>query len=277
MKKLTGKILRFIGYLVGFSVLLYPAVSDYMNQLHSTSAITSYEAQIQGISEEEESRIISEALEYNRSLTGENEITDPFSAEQQGQEDERYESILNLNGTGMMGYVEIPKLNVNLPVYHGTSEAVLQVGAGHLENTSFPVGGESCHAVLSGHRGLPSARLFTELDELRTGDIFYIKILRKTFAYQVDQILTVEPHETGALKIESGKNYVTLVTCTPYAVNTHRLLVRGVGIPFEEAAEIEKVTKPRIVLSLYTKALLAGLSILLVIWIGKKMIGRRRK
>ena len=151
-----------------------------------------------------------------------------------------YESLLNVNGSGMMGYIRIPAIEVELPIYHGTSESVLQVGVGHFEGTSLPVGGEKYHAVLTGHRGLPSKLLFTDMDKLKKGDVFYIKILGETFpesAYEIDQILTVLPEDTKALSIDSGKDYVTLVTCTPYAVNTHRLLVRGHRIPYEEAIQ----------------------------------------
>lgn len=177
----------------------------------------------------------------------------------------------------MMGYIEIPKIKVLLPIYHGTSEAVLQTGVGHLENTSLPVGGESSHTVLSGHRGLPSAKLFSDLDKMGIGDIFYIKVLHNTFAYQTDQILTVLPTETGALSIEAGKDYVTLVTCTPYAINTHRLLIRGTRIPYEEAVAIEP-QKAEIEqgMPLHIKALIAGIGAVLMMG-GLLMIVVRKK
>ena len=167
----------------------------------------------------------------------------------------------------MMGYIRIPKIDVELPIYHGTEERVLQSGVGHFEGTSLPVGGESTHSVLTGHRGLPSKILFTDLDKLVEGDVFYIKILGETFAYQVDQILTVLPEDTKALSIEPGKDYVTLVTCTPYAVNTHRLLVRGVRIPYEEAvkqAADERITPE---LPFQVKMLILAVVILILIFI----------
>lgn len=164
----------------------------------------------------------------------------------------------------MMGYIRIPAIEVELPIYHGTSESVLQVGVGHFEGTSLPVGGESTHAVLTGHRGLPSKLLFTDMDKLKKGDVFYIKILGETFAYEIDQILTVLPEDTKALSIDSGKDYVTLVTCTPYAVNTHRLLVRGHRIPYEEAIQTAADITVEAKLPFQVKVLI-GASILLVV------------
>lgn len=274
MKELVRKTIRFIAYMIGFGILLYPTISDFVNQKNSTVAINNYDEVIQGITEEEEQSMLAEANAYNASLAGNMELSDPF---QNQMLDETYQSILNLDGNGMMAYLEIPKLKVHMPVYHGVSEAVLQVGAGHVQNTSFPIGGESTHAVLSGHRGLPSAKLFTELDKLNEGDIFYIRVLRQTLAYQVDQILTVKPSDTKALKIVEGEDYVTLVTCTPYAVNTHRLLVRGTRIPYDEAMKVQEQAGTEIVLSTYTKALIVGFIVLAIIWIGKKIVERRRR
>ncbi|MDY5846780.1 MAG: class C sortase [Bariatricus sp.] len=274
MKELLRRTIRFIAYMIGFGILLYPAVSDFVNQKNNTVAINNYDEVIQGITEVEEQNMLAEARSYNASLAGNTELSDPL---QNQMLDKTYQSILNLDGNGMMAYLEIPKLSVHIPVYHGVSEAVLQVGAGHVQNTSFPIGGESTHAVLSGHRGLPSAKLFTELDKLNEGDIFYITVMRQTLAYQVDQILTVEPTDTKALRITEGEDYVTLVTCTPYAVNTHRLLVRGTRIPYEKAMKVEKEADTEIVLSTYTKALMIGCSVLIIIWVGKKIVERRRR
>lgn len=227
MKKVV-KILRGIGYLAAFSLILYPVVSNYINQMNSTTIATDYEQEVSHLSEEQENAMIKQAQDYNESLIGIGSIADPFSESNENQtEDDEYNKLLKIDDTGMMGYIDIPKLDVVLPVYHGTSEKVLQSGVGHLKNTSLPVGGESCHAVLSGHRGLANAKIFTDLNKMEVGDVFYIKVLHHTFAYRVDQILTVLPSDTDALQIEKGKDYVTLVTCTPYAVNTHRLLVRG--------------------------------------------------
>ena len=271
MKELLRRTIRFIAYMIGFGILLYPAVSDFVNQKNNTVAINNYDEVIQGITEVEEQNMLAEARSYNASLAGNTELSDPL---QNQMLDKTYQSILNLDGNGMMAYLEIPKLSVHIPVYHGV---VLQVGAGHVQNTSFPIGGESTHAVLSGHRGLPSAKLFTELDKLNEGDIFYITVMRQTLAYQVDQILTVEPTDTKALRITEGEDYVTLVTCTPYAVNTHRLLVRGTRIPYEKAMKVEKEADTEIVLSTYTKALMIGCSVLIIIWVGKKIVERRRR
>lgn len=273
MKEIFRKAIRFIGYLIGFGIILYPAVSDMVNQRNSTIAITNYDKTVQGITEEEEQRLIAEANDYNARMSGAAEVFDPFSEADQ-EKNKEYERILNLDGNGMMAYLEIPKLGVHMPVYHGVSEAVLQVGAGHVANTSFPVGGSDTHAVITGHRGLPSAKLFTELDKLVVGNIFYIKVVNEVMAYQVDQILTVEPHQTEDLKIVEGMDYVTLVTCTPYAVNTHRLLVRGKRIPYSEAVELEERVQDKVVLSTYTKAVIVGIFVLFFIWILKIIIRR---
>lgn len=288
MKKNIFKILRICGYLIGFSVLLYPAISNYLNQRNATTVATDYEQEVSHLSEEEEARIIEEAVSYNQSLIGGSSILDPFAEDVRKPEDEHYNSLLSIGSGGMMGYIELPKIKILLPIYHGTSESVLQSGAGHLENTSLPVGGESSHSVLSAHRGLPSAKLFTDLNKMELGDVFYIKVLHHTFAYQVDQILTVEPTETDALMIEEGKDYVTLVTCTPYAVNTHRLLVRGTRIPYEEALEITDEMELKAELPLYVKALIGAAAVLLLIYgivryinrnkrTGRKRRGRRRR
>ena len=178
------------------------------------------------------------AEEYNKKIKQES-VPDAFSI-RDGETDEEYESLLNLNGDGMMGYVEIPVIDQSIPIYHYTTEATLEKGAGHLFGSSLPVGGESTHAIISAHRGLPSAKLFTDLNLVEEGDVFYLHVLDQTLAYEVDQILTVLPDETESLGITEGEDYVTLITCTPYAVNTHRLLVRGHRIAYEEAKEIEK-------------------------------------
>ena len=166
-----------------------------------------------------------------------------------------------------MGYIEIPKIKALLPIYHGTTEEVLQSGVGHLESTSLPVGGESTHAVLSGHRGLTTARLFTDLDQMEEGDVFYIKVLHETLAYQVDQILTVLPSETEALAVTAGADQVTLVTCTPYMINTHRLLVRGERIPYEEAVEVAEELEIKPQMPLTQKLLIMGLAAVFLIWV----------
>lgn len=261
-----GDILRVIGLIIAFSVLLYPTVSNYLYEKNGAKVISSYDENAVRLSESEKKATLEAARQYNQELLGNLELLDPFSPIKK-EVDARYQSLLNTNEAGMMGYIRIPKIDVELPIYHGTEERILQSGVGHFEGTSLPVGGESSHAVLTGHRGLPSKILFTDLDKLKEGDIFYIKILGDTLAYQVDQILTVLPEDTKALTIAPGKDYVTLVTCTPYAVNTHRLLVRGVRIPYEEAVrqvEDEKITPT---LPFQVKLLLLAIVVLVLIFI----------
>ncbi len=207
------------------------------------------------------------------------DLIDPFS-QLNNDIDERYQSLLNLDGSGMMGYIQIPKIGVELPIYHGTSEAVLQAGVGHFWGTSLPVGGETSHTVLTGHRGLSTKTLFTNLDKLDIGDVFYIRVLDETLAYQVDQILTVLPEETDALGIESGQDLATLVTCTPYAINTHRLLVRGHRIPYEEAQKVVQDAEVKTELSFTTEVLIAAVGAIiagLVLAILYCIIDRKRR
>ncbi len=222
MKKHLSTVILILIFLAGVSLLLYPTVSDYWNTLHASAAVTSYAQQVSSLDEERYSEMLSAARAYNQSLS---DRDNPYvlPAEQKAQ----YESLLNLDGTGIMGYIEIPNIDLSLPIYHGTDEAVLQVAVGHLDWTSLPVGGESTHCVLSGHRGLPSAKLFTNLDKLVAGDTFVIRILDEVLTYEVTKILIVEPTETEELTIREGEDLCTLVTCTPYGINTHRLLVCG--------------------------------------------------
>ena len=209
-------------FVIGVSLLLYPTVSDYWNSFTSSRAITHYSDEVANMNRELYQQILGEAQAYNQSLVGRSNsylLSDAQKAE--------YERLLNIDGTGVMGYVEVPSIKVSLPIYHGTEESVLQVAIGHLEWSSLPVGGASSHCVISGHRGLPSAKLFSDLDEVVEGDIFIMRVLDETFTYEVDQILIVEPQDTEALLIQEGEDLCTLVTCTPYGINTHRLLVRG--------------------------------------------------
>ena len=230
-------ILLVLVFLVGLSLLLYPSVSDYWNSFHQTRAIATYAEEVATLDNEQYDELWAAAQQYNRSLT-ERGNAYVLSEEQK----EAYEKLLDVSGLGVMGYIEIPEIDVSLPVYHGTEESVLQIAVGHLEWSSLPVGGESTHCVLSGHRGLPSAKLFTNLDKLTEGDIFLLRVLDEVLTYEVDQILIVEPQETGALRIEEGKDYCTLVTCTPYGINTHRLLVRGHRIENQANAASIRVT-----------------------------------
>ena len=222
MKKHLSTIFLVVLLLAGVSLLLYPTVSDYWNTLHATAAVTSYAQQVRELDNEKYEQMLQQAQEYNRGLL---KRENPFLLGP--QEREAYPSLLNLDGTGIMGYIEIPAIDVSLPIYHGTTPATLEKGAGHLEGSALPVGGAGTHCVISAHRGLPSAAMFTDLDQLALGDHFYIYVLDRVLAYEVDQILTVAPDELSALDREPDMDYTTLVTCTPYGVNTHRLLVRG--------------------------------------------------
>ena len=263
-RKMTIKdIIRLLVLVVAFAVLLYPTVSSYVNEKNGSKVVSNYDAESVHLSNAEKEKILADAHAYNKEMLSNIDLIDPFS---QGETsiDERYESLLNMDGSGMMGYIRIPKIKVEIPIYHGTSESVLQAGVGHFWGTSLPVGGESTHTVLTGHRGLPAKTLFTNMDMLVKGDVFYIKVLDETLAYQVDQILTVLPEETEALSIVPGQDYATLVTCTPYAINTHRLLVRGHCIPYEEAVKIEKNTSTGIELSFTTKVLIVTLGIIFI-------------
>lgn len=221
-KNLVSTIVLLLIFLVGLSLLLYPTVSDYWNSLHQSRAIAGYTEQVSTLDDETYDRLLAEAQAYNATLA---DKADRFKL----SDDElaAYNNTFCVPGTNVIGYIDIPKIDVYLPIYHGTDESVLQVGVGHLEGSSLPVGGPGTHTVISGHRGLPSARLFTDLDQLVEGDTFTLYVLDEVLNYQVDQILIVEPTDLSALQLEDGQDYCTLVTCTPYGINTHRLLVRG--------------------------------------------------
>ena len=229
--------LLIIILLAGLSLLLYPAASNYWNSFHQTRAIAGYWEDVANMDTETYDRLWQEANAYNASL-----LTRSNAYLLSGEQKAEYARLLDVSGQGVMGYIEIPEINVSLPIYHGTEDSVLQVAVGHLDWTSLPVGGESSHCVLSGHRGLPSAKLFTNLDKLQEGDTFALRVLNEILTYEVDQILIVEPQDTDALEIEEGKDYCTLVTCTPYGINTHRLLVRGHRMDNAEAAKTVRVT-----------------------------------
>ena len=237
MKKNSSTIILLVVFLLGLSLLLYPSFSNYWNSFTSSKAIGSYAEQVASMDEDRYQRIWESAYAYNQALTTRTNqyiLTEEMNSE--------YQELLNVGGTGIMGYIEIASLGVSLPIYHGTSDAVLQIAVGHLDWTSLPVGGEGTHCVLSGHRGLPSAKLFTNLDKLVVGDTFILRVLDEILTYEVDQILIVEPHVTENLHIEEGKDYCTLVTCTPYGINSHRLLVRGHRVENAAEARIVRVT-----------------------------------
>lgn len=260
MKKHFSTIILILIFLIGLSLLLYPTVSDYWNSFHQTKAISNYADAVVELDNKEYDRILAEARAYNQSLVGR---ANPFVLTD--EEVKEYESQLNVTGNGIMGYIEIPGIDCSLPIYHGTDEAVLQIAVGHIEGSSLPVGGESTHCVISGHRGLPSAKLFTNLDKLKEGDIFLIRVLDETLTYEVDRILIVEPQEMESLGIEEGKDYCTLVTCTPYGINTHRLLVRGHRIEnIEDSANI-RVTADALQIDRMIVAPFVAIPILLIL------------
>ena len=269
-KHLSTIVLLFILF-IGLSLLLYPTASDYWNSFHQTRAIATYAENVANLDNNQYDQLWEDARAYNQALPFR---SNPYylSEEQRAE----YESLLDVSGLGVMGYIEIPEIDVSLPIYHGTEESVLQVAVGHLDWTSLPVGGESTHCVLSGHRGLPSAKLFTNLDKLREGDTFLLRILDEVLTYEVDQILIVEPHEIDALKIVEGKDYCTLVTCTPYGVNTHRLLVRGHRIENLEEAKTVRVTADAIQIEPLLVAPIVAIPMLLILLI-LLLRPRRRK
>lgn len=242
MNRMLRWFVRLLIILLGVGILVYPSLSEYLSERNSSRATASYDDTVQQLEQERLAQLLAQAQEYNRQLADASAGKAPL-ADDNGNPitPESYWDLLNIDSTGMMAYITIPRLGQTIPIYHGTEEAVLQVGIGHLQNTSLPVGGESTHAALSGHRGLPTASLFTDLDQMQLGDQFYIKILNETLAYEVDQILTVLPSQMDALAIEPGQDYVTLITCTPYGINSHRLLVRGHRVPYTPEAEAQAV------------------------------------
>ena len=265
MKKKKGNFTTFILVLIlltGLSLLLYPSVSNYWNSLHQTKAIAKYAEDVVNLDNDTYDQLWQDAASYNQSLLTRSN-TYLLSDEQKAE----YDRLLDVSGLGVMGYIEIPSIDCSLPIYHGTEESVLQIAVGHLKWSSLPVGGESTHCVLSGHRGLPSAKLFTNLDKLQAGDIFLLRVLDEVLTYEVDQILIVEPQETGALRIEKGKDYCTLVTCTPYGINTHRLLVRGHRIDNIEEAKTVRVTADAIQIEPLLVAPVVAIPILLLLMI----------
>lgn len=237
LKKNFTTVILLLILLTGLSLLLYPTVSDYWNSFHQSRAIATYAEAVAELDDGMYEKMWQEAVEYNEKLKEKDNrwvLTE--------EEQEEYDSILNVSGTGIMGYIEIPEIKVSLPIYHGVDEGILQIAIGHITGTSLPVGGEGTHCVVSGHRGLPSAKLFTDLDKLVEGDIFMMRVLDETLTYEVDQILIVEPEDTSSLEIEEGKDLCTLVTCTPYGVNSHRMLVRGHRIENLEDSSSIRVT-----------------------------------
>lgn len=272
-KQTLSTLLLVLVFLVGLSLLLYPTVSDYWNSLHQSRAIASYAEQVATLDNAAYDALWAEARAYNdtlRTKTDRFTLTDEELAE--------YNATLNVPGTNVIGYIEIPKIDCYLPIYHGTDEATLQVGVGHLEGSSLPVGGAGTHCVLSGHRGLPSAKLFTDLDQLAEGDTFVLYVLDETLTYEVDQIRIVEPQEVDELAIEDGQDYCTLVTCTPYGINTHRLLVRGHRVENAETDQAAaRVSADAMQVDTAAVAPLVAVPLLLLLLFGLLFKTRRRR
>ena len=272
LKGTVSTMILILVFLAGLSLLLYPTVSDYWNSLHQSRAITEYAEQVSELDNDVYEQLWADARSYNQALLDKAdryEMTDEERAE--------YENLLNVSGNGIIGYIEIPRISCGLPIYHGTDEAVLQIAVGHIEGSSLPVGGESTHTVLSGHRGLPSAKLFTDLDKLVEGDTFVLRILDKTLTYEVDQIRIVEPQEIGELEIAEGEDYCTLVTCTPYGINTHRLLVRGHRVENAATASTVRVTADAMQIEPVIVAPLVAVPMLLLLLAGLLVSTRKKK
>ncbi len=272
MKNKISTIFLSLAFLAGLSLLLYPTASDYWNSMHASKAVADYSAEVNRLTQTQYDEIWAAATAYNQSLrdrSGSFYLTD--------EQKEQYASLLDVNGTGVMGYIEIPNIKLSLPIYHGTEDSVLQIAVGHLEWSSLPVGGEGTHCVLSGHRGLPSAKLFTNLDQLVEGDTFVLRVLDEVLTYQVDQILIVEPEDTDALKAEEGKDLCTLVTCTPYGVNSHRLLVRGHRIENQVQAEAIRVTSDAMQIEPLLVAPAVALPVLLLLLLVLLLPGNKKK
>ena len=271
MKKNKSTLILILVFFVGLSVMLYPTLSDYVNQRHQSRAVATYAADVDMLTDADYSAYFDAADAFNAQIAADPDALyhpDRFPS---------YESTLDVTGTGIMGYITIEKIGVELPIYHGTSDAVLQVAAGHLEGTSLPVGGAGTHAVISAHRGLPSAKLFTHLDQLETGDTFTITVLDRVLTYEVDKISIVLPTEVEDLKVTDGKDYVTLMTCTPYGINTHRLLVRGHRVANLDNLKHIRVTSDAYRIEPILTAPLLALPMLLVLLAAVLLSGRKKR
>ena len=271
IKKHFTTILLVLILLTGLSLLLYPTVSDYWNSFHQSRAIASYVEAVAEIDNTDYEKLWQEAVAYNEKLA-ENSGRWTLTEEEQ----EEYDQLLNISDTGIMGYIEIPKIKVSLPIYHGTDEAILQIAIGHIPGSSLPVGGKGTHCVVSGHRGLPSAKLFTDLDQLEEGDLFMMRVLDETLTYEVDQIRIVEPEDLSDLEIDKDKDLCTLVTCTPYGINSHRLLVRGHRVENQKEDTI-RVTADAQQIDPIMVAPAVAVPLVLILGIGVWIGGRRRR
>ena len=271
IRKHFTTILVVLILLTGVSLLLYPTVSDYWNSFHQSQAIASYVEAVAEIDNTDYEKMWQEAVAYNEKLKDNSGRWMPTD-----EELEEYERLLNVSDTGIMGYIEIPKIKVSLPIYHGTDEAILQIAIGHIPGSSLPVGGKGTHCVVSGHRGLPSAKLFTDLDQLEEGDLFMMRILDETLTYEVDQVRIVEPEELSDLEIDEDKDLCTLVTCTPYGINSHRFLVRGHRVENLKEDTI-RVTADAQQIDPVMVAPAVAVPLILLLGIGAWIGGRRRR
>lgn len=271
-KQFPFTFILILTFFIGLSLLLYPSIANYVNQLNGSKIIGEYSEAVSKLSEEDYRRLWQEAEEYNKTIL---QRQNGYMLDE--SQKKQYSQLLNISNNGVMGYIEIPSIGVNLPVFHGTDDNTLQVAAGHLDWTSLPVGGAGTHCVLSGHRGLPSAKLFTHLDKLALGDIFMLRVLNEVLTYEVDQILTVEPGNVQPLRIVPGEDYCTLVTCTPYGINTHRLLVRGHRVDTVEGMDMMRVTADAVEIEPLLVAPVLALPLLLCMLIIVMVHGRKRK
>lgn len=265
MKKKKTTLILLGVFFLGLFILLYPMISQYWNSRFQLQAVTSYEEDLQKISTDKYKDMIKEADDYNKKLS---KLSYPLVQYKKLKE---YDEILNVNGSGMMGYISINKIRVELPIYHGTSAEVLNQTAGHLQGSSFPVGGKNTHAIISAHRGLPSSKLFTDLNKLEIGDTFSVTILNQTYTYEVDSIKVVKPSEVKDIVIEKGEDYITLLTCTPYGINTHRLLVRGKRLNTDNEKQIHIKSEAYLIDRLIVTSIIALIIILgLMVYISVK-------
>lgn len=284
MKRKIFNILFALMFLIGFGILVYPTVSDQWNTYRQSKLISNYESTVEEMTEVDFTEEWEKAKAFDATLIQNNLYGDVFGEDNGELENTEYWKVLNVANDGVMGYLSIPKINVKNAIYHGTGDKVLQTGIGHLNGTKLPIGGESTHSVLAAHRGLPTARLFTDVDQLRKGDMFYIHVLDEVLAYQVDQILDMvdkDDHEAlaNALQIEAGKDQVTLFTCTPYGVNSHRLLVRGTRVPYSGEEEVETSvaeTMLKSVQNYYMIYLILGLSITFLIILFMRFLFKKK-
>ena len=282
MKKRLPSILVGLLFLVGLGIMIYPTVSNQWNTYRQNKLISNYEKIVDDMSDEDFSQEWQNAQAFNETISGNNVFADVFGEK---PKDSEYNRVLNMNNDGIMGYISIPEINIKLAIYHGTSDDVLQTGVGHINGSKLPIGGESTHCVLAAHRGLPSAELFTDIDQLQTGDKFYLHILDKVLAYEVDQILPMvdkDDHQTlqNALSITEGQDYVSLFTCTPYGVNSHRLIVRGHRVEYNGEEDVKQSVGDRMLESIknyYMLILVLGLSITILVIIIMRYVFNKKK